>query len=176
MLDRAPGFYSRFALNKKLLLLLALTAMVFTSSTCLVKAKTDSSKTTLKDGVQSLLDMQANAWNKGDLKTFMTGYERSKETSYTSGCKIISGYDALQAHYQKRYGNSSDTMGKLDFTILQTVELGKNNALCVGRWHLVGKDKKEMGGVFSLVLSRSDQKSDWRVVHDHTSLNPNAEF
>jgi beta-aspartyl-peptidase (threonine type) len=168
MLDRAPGFYSRFALNKKFFLPMALTAMVLAWSTC---AHSKDNGT-----IKALLDMQANAWNKGDLKTFMTGYKRSKETSYTSGCKIISGYDALQAHYQKRYGNSSDTMGKLDFTILQTVDLGKNNALCVGRWHLVGKDKKEMGGVFSLVLSRSDEKSDWKVVHDHTSLNSSAEF
>jgi len=164
ILDFAPGFTSRFALNKKLLLPLALATLVLLSPAYTARAKST-------DSIKALLDMQANAWNKGDLTTFMTGYKQSDEVSYTSGGKIISGYDALKEHYEKRYGKSSDTMGKLDFTILQEVELGKNNALCVGRWHLVGKDEKEMGGVFSLVLSRDNEECDWKVVHDHTSLS-----
>ncbi|MDX2107764.1 MAG: hypothetical protein SFY67_15285 [Candidatus Melainabacteria bacterium] len=151
-------------MNKKLFALLAI-------STCALLT-TAAAKGKQSDSIKGLLDMQAAAWNEGDLKTFMTGYKHSKEVSYTSSGKIIDGYDALEAHYEKRYGKNSDTMGKLDFTILKEIRLGKNNALCVGRWHLVGKENKEMEGVFSLVLSRENEKSPWKVIHDHTSLNP----
>lgn len=152
-------------MNKKLLALLAICTCAF-FTTAIAKEKQSKS-------IKALLDMQAAAWNKGDLKTFMTGYKHSKDISYTSSGKIIDGYDALEAHYEKRYGKNSDTMGKLDFTILKETELGKNNALCVGRWHLVGKENKEMEGVFSLVLNRENEKSPWKVIHDHTSLSPN---
>lgn len=149
-------------MNKKLLIFLAICFIVFASS--------DTAKCKQKDSIKELLDMQANAWNKGDLKAFMTGYKRASTISYTSSGKIINGYDALLAHYEKRYGKNSDTMGKLDFTILQEIELGKNNALCIGRWHLIDKENKEIEGVFSLVLSRENEKSAWKVIHDHTSL------
>lgn len=161
-----PLAFIEDALNKKLLTLLSIVTVALWSN--------DAAKCKQSDSIKALLDMQADAWNKGDLKTFMTGYKRSNAISYTSAGKIINGYEALLAHYEKRYGKNSDTMGKLDFTILQEIELGKNNALCVGRWHLVGAENKEMEGVFSLVLTRLNEKSAWKVIHDHTSLSPSS--
>lgn len=165
----SPLAFIENALNKKLLTLLTIVTVALWSAICEKAAKCKQS-----DSIKALLDMQADAWNKGDLKTFMTGYKRSNEISYTSAGKIINGYDALLAHYEKRYGKNSDTMGKLDFTILQEIELGKNNALCVGRWHLIGAENREMEGVFSLVLTRPNEKSAWKVIHDHTSLSPSS--
>lgn len=113
--------------------------------------------------------MQAQAWNKGDLEKFMTGYLHSNETSYTSGGKIVWGYDALKERYEKRYGKSTESMGKLSFSDLKILDLEKNHALCIGHWHLEGAENKTYDGVFSLVLRHA--KDGWKVIHDHTSLN-----
>lgn len=147
---------------KQILLFASLFMLVFMFCKNSVSARTQNQE------IKDLLAMQAEAWNKGDLDTFMTGYLRSDQTSYTSGGKVVWGYEALKERYEKRYGNSKESMGKLSFSDLKTVDLEKNHALCIGHWHLEGGEKKVFDGVFSLIL-RHD-KSGWKVIHDHTSL------
>ncbi len=147
---------------RKIALFLAAISISFLIGKNLVQAKSKD------QDVKDLLEMQATAWNKGDLQTFMTGYLNSDNISYTSGGKVVWGYQALKDRYEKRYGNKADTMGKLAFSDLKTTELGKDHALCIGHWHLVGKDKT-FDGVFSLILRHT--KTGWKVIHDHTSLS-----
>jgi len=128
-------------------------------------AKTSSANA----GVQKLLETQASAWNSGDLDEFLTGYLRSDQTSYVSGGTEVKGFSALRDRYQKKYGNSRQTMGKLSFSDLEVQDLGRSNALCIGHWLLERTDKSTVGGIFSLVLVRT--KSDWKIMHDHTSVN-----
>lgn len=147
---------------KQILLIASLSMLAFVCCRNSVSARTDNPE------IKELLAMQADAWNKGDLDTFMTGYSRSDETSYTSGGKVVWGYDALKERYEKRYGNSKESMGKLSFSDLKIVDLEKNHALCIGHWHLEGGENKIYDGVFSLILRH--QKEGWKVIHDHTSL------
>jgi ketosteroid isomerase-like protein len=119
--------------------------------------------------IWKLLQFQADAWNRGDLDSFMTGYLDSPDTSYTSGGKEIRGYQALKEHYQTRYGTSRDTMGKLTFRDLRSLDLGDDHALCIGRWLVQRAGSPDISGIFSLVLVRSG--NDWKVLHDHTSLD-----
>ena len=118
--------------------------------------------------VMEVLDMQARAWNNGDLNAFMAGYLDSPDTTYTSGGTIVHGYDALMKRYQDRYGNDRASMGTLSFSDVRVEQLGADFAYCSGLWFLRRDDKPELEGVFTLVWRRTP--AGWRIIHDHTSL------
>ena len=120
-----------------------------------------------KVAIHKVLDMQAEAWNRGDLAAFMTGYLKSPDTSYTSGGAQVWGYEAIHNRYAKAYGTDSSAMGKLSFTDLRTVEVTKDSAFCVGQFHLVKPDSTKADGVFSLVLKKTSDG--WKIIHDHTT-------
>lgn len=122
-----------------------------------------------QDQITSLLKGQCQAWNRADLSQFMTAYLNSPELSYTAGGKVVWGYEALKERYEKKYGKSPDSMGKVSFSDLKIQALGQKQdaALVLGNWHLELKSET-LGGVFSLVLEKHGQN--WKIVHDHTSL------
>jgi len=134
-----------------------------------VAALAASKKSSAKVEVPVVLQGQADAWNRGDLATFMTGYLKSADISYTAGGTEVRGYDALKERYEKKYGTDRESMGKLKFSDLRVSELGRDHALCVGRWHLDRAGKDALDGLFSLVLTRTSDG--WKVIHDHTSLS-----
>jgi ketosteroid isomerase-like protein len=123
--------------------------------------------------VTALLQMQADAWNRGDLDTFVSGYLHSPEISYVSSDSEVWGYDALRDRYQRKYGDKHDTMGTLKFSDLKVQDLGRRNALCIGRWHLERSDKPTVDGIFSLVLVHTN--SGWKIMHDHTSVSEHSQ-
>jgi ketosteroid isomerase-like protein len=122
--------------------------------------------------IESVLTKQAEAWNRGDLDEFMKGYLHSENTSYTSGGTEVWGYEALHDRYQKKYGKSPETMGKLKFSELKVFPLGAKNALVIGHWHLDPQKPPAADGTFSLVFVKT--KEGWKVLHDHTSLKKEA--
>jgi uncharacterized protein (TIGR02246 family) len=115
--------------------------------------------------IQSLLDNQAEAWNRGDIEGFMGGYERSEDLLFTSGGNVRRGYEATLAKYQKSYVDA-DAMGHLTFKLLDVRAIGPQGAIALGEWKLT-ETPREAEGLFSLVLVR--QSEGWRIVHDHTS-------
>lgn len=142
-----------------------LSAAALTLAATLLTRQAEAADT--ESDVTAVLSKQAEAWNNADLDAFMTGYLRSPETSYTSSGEEVWGYDALLQRYQKRYGTSRDTMGKLTFSDLKTFSLGPKNALCIGHWHVELAAKPALQGTFSLVLTKT--ASGWKILHDHTS-------
>lgn len=122
----------------------------------------------VKEDIAALLKGQADAWNRGDLDAFLQGYLKSDQISYVSSDSDIHGYEALRERYEKKYGNRKETMGRLSFSDLKVSELGKDNALCLGKWHLDRDGKAAINGIFSLVLARTS--AGWRIIHDHTSV------
>lgn len=124
---------------------------------------------TMTDDVKDVLTRQMEAWNRGDIDSFMTGYLKSPEISYTSAGTIVWGYEALKRRYVKVYGDDKAAMGTLSFSDLKISALGKANALCIGRWHLERKGQPVLDGVYSLILIRT--KDGWKIIHDHTSVD-----
>ena len=119
--------------------------------------------------VRGVLDAQRDAWNRGDLDGYMAGYARREDLVFTSGGAIRRGWTATYEKYQAKYGGSKDTMGHLEFVILSVQPLGADGAIVLGRWRLT--DTPAAGaGVFSVALERTPDG--WRIVHDHTSLDP----
>ena len=119
--------------------------------------------------IASVLKTQCDAWNLGDIDTFMKGYVDSPDTSYVSAGSEVYGYQALKKRYQDKYGDSAASMGKLQFSDLKTVALGKDNALCIGHWHLERSSQPTLNGTFSLVFQHT--AGGWKILHDHTSSN-----
>jgi len=119
--------------------------------------------------VRGVLTAQQDAWNRGDLRGYMAGYQRSPDLVFTSGGNIRRGWDETLAKYQARYGSDPATMGKLGFELLSVQALGADGAVVLGRWRLTDTPVAG-GGVFSVVLART--ADGWRVVHDHTSSDP----
>jgi beta-aspartyl-peptidase (threonine type) len=116
--------------------------------------------------IRKVLDDQVAAWNKGDLKTFMTGYWDSPKLSFYSGTKKTQGWKETLERYQKRYQADGKEMGKLSFSELDVEILGPDAALVRGRW-LVEMSKEKHNGLFTLIMRKFPDG--WKIVHDHTS-------
>ncbi len=121
------------------------------------------------DKIRALLNAQVAAWNAGKLEDFMEGYWRSKELTFFSSGRKLSGWDATIERYRKTYQSDGQEMGKLAFSDLDIQELGTNAAVVRGRWELTMSNGKTPGGLFTLIFRRF--KDGWKIVHDHTSSN-----
>jgi beta-aspartyl-peptidase (threonine type) len=122
-----------------------------------------------KKAIRKVLDMQAAAWNKGDLEAFMTGYWKSPDLMFFSGKDKTCGWEATLKRYRKKYQSEGRKMGKLTFRELEIEVLGPTSAWVRGRWKVV-LDKETPSGLFTLILKKMPEG--WRIVHDHTSAGP----
>lgn len=116
--------------------------------------------------IQTLLDNQAAAWNKGDLSGFMKGYLESEDLSFFSNNLKTKGWKATLERYQKKYQGEGKEMGKLTFSEVSIEMLGSDHAFVRGRYQLQLK-KDNPTGIFTLVMRKT--KDGWRIIHDHTS-------
>lgn len=119
--------------------------------------------------IEAVLAAQRDAWNRGDLRGYMDGYERSDALVFTSGAKVTQGWQATLDKYLKKYGDDTSGLGTLAFELLDVRVIDDRAAIVLGRWRLT--DTPNAGsGVFSVVLARA--ADGWRIVHDHTSADP----
>lgn len=114
--------------------------------------------------IESLLERQAEDWNRGDVEAFMQPYWHSQDLTFSSGGNVTRGWQSTLDNYRKRYP-SRDAMGRLTFDHLEIIEAGNDVALVLGRWRLEREDP--VGGAFTLVLRRHGGR--WIIIHDHTS-------
>lgn len=63
------------------------------------------------------MDKQKNAWNSGDLLTFMDTYWKSDSLMFIGKTGVTYGWDKTLANYQRGYPDTA-SMGKLSFDIL----------------------------------------------------------
>ena len=115
--------------------------------------------------IEAVLTTQAEAWNRGDIDSFMKYYWNSDELTFSSGGETTRGWTNTRDNYRKRYP-TRDLMGQLRFSQLEITLLGDSAALVLGRWRLA-REMSPVAGNFSLVLRRIDGQ--WLIIHDHTS-------
>ena len=115
--------------------------------------------------VLKVLTDQAEAWNRGDLEAFLTGYWKSDQTVFAGGGDVHRGFDAMAARYRKSY-DSRAKMGKLTFDHLTFESIEDGRVVVTGSWELQ-REKDRPGGVFTLIFRKFPEG--WRIVHDHTS-------
>lgn len=118
--------------------------------------------------LQVLADQQ-NAWNQGDLVTFMHGYLDSPDTTFI-GKSIEKGYQPILARYQHNY-TSRDAMGVLKFSDVSVRMLGPDHAVVTGRFHLsrTAAGGGDAQGIYSLVFEK--ETDGWKIILDHSSAS-----
>jgi ketosteroid isomerase-like protein len=115
--------------------------------------------------VIKVLTRQEDAWNKGDLDSFVTGYKNSPDVLFV-GRQISRGYDQMVADYKHNYP-TRESMGTLSYTDLEPHLLDDRFAVVIGHYRLE-RSKKNGGnadGVFSLVLEKTEKG--WKILVDH---------
>ena len=126
-----------------------------------------SSPAASSEEIHQVIVQQQNAWNRGDLDAFMSGYWNSPDLTFFSGAHMTSGWQGALERYQKTYQGAGKEMGKLDFYDLRIEPLGPDSAFVRGAWHLTMADGKTPHGLFTLIFHRFPEG--WKVIHDHTS-------
>ncbi|HVI09258.1 MAG TPA: nuclear transport factor 2 family protein [Candidatus Binatia bacterium] len=152
-------------------LFLCLSLLTFCSLTGAAWARGQSAKGDdfqEKAGIEAVLRMQQEAWNRHDLAGFMTGYWKAPGLTFFSGANERDGWQAAMDRYRAAYASEGHEMGKLDFSNLRIELLGPDAAFVRGGWRLTMSDGKTPHGLFTLIFRRFPEG--WKIVHDHTSL------
>jgi beta-aspartyl-peptidase (threonine type) len=117
-----------------------------------------------EEDIKRLLDIQVQAWNRGDIAEFMAYYWESPDMTFQSGGRRLYGWQSLMDRYRTTYGG--DKMGRLTFDELEIKILSHQHAYALGRYRL-NYPREEKTGVFTIILRRFPQG--WRIIHDHSS-------
>jgi ketosteroid isomerase-like protein len=115
--------------------------------------------------IRLMLEVQQQDWNRGDIESFMRGYERGDSLIFTSGGKIFRGWDEALRRYKSTY-RDREAMGQLEFSQLEITILSDTAAIVLGKWSLQRRNDSP-GGVFTLALRKGSDG--WKIIHDHTS-------
>lgn len=115
--------------------------------------------------IQSILQNQTAAWNKGDLKAFMEGYWENDSLVFIGKTGPTYGYKNTLDNYKKNYPDASH-MGKLHFDIVSIKSLNINHYFVIGKWFLQ-RSVGNVNGVFTLVIRKT--KDGWKIISDHSS-------
>ena len=125
--------------------------------------------------IRAVLRAQVDAWNRGDIDSFMNGYARTNTIVFVSGDEVTRGWQTVRDRYLKKY-NDRAKMGTLKFSNLEIEQLGPDSAVALGRWELKrASDPPPQGsgvagnphGRFTLIFRKTP--GGWHIVHDHTS-------
>lgn len=118
-----------------------------------------------ESAVRSLLTLQQDAWNRGDLDTFVSTYS---DDCVFVGSETVKGRNRVLQRYRTRYPDAAH-MGRLTFSAVEVNQVDARVATVLGKFHL--DRAKEAGGpangVFSLVVR--ERSGRWLIVLDHTS-------
>jgi uncharacterized protein (TIGR02246 family) len=115
--------------------------------------------------IRAVLHAQQDAWNRGDIHGFMSGYARSGSTTFVSEDALRRGWETVRARYLKKYSDRAK-MGRLTFSDLEITLISPDAAVVVGRWKL-RRPQDRPHGRFTLIFRKT--ADGWRIVHDHTS-------
>jgi len=123
------------------------------------------SKPDVASAISAVLKMQQEAWNHGDIETFMNGYWRSDETVFVSDDDVARGWQKVLDRYKTKYSDRAK-MGTLTFSNLEITSLSNDSAVALGSWRLK-RANDQPHGRFTLIFRRFPEG--WKIVHDHTS-------
>lgn len=150
-------------IGRPLTICLAATALVAPTGTAFGAPRTVSAR----QAVQAVLDDSMEGWNRGDLDRFMASYDKAPDTTYLSGSRLVTGFDAIRATYQQRFARGTGTMGRLSLAIVAFRPVGMDHAYVIGRFRLHRADVTPDAEGFTTLLFRRTATG-WRIAADHS--------
>jgi beta-aspartyl-peptidase (threonine type) len=118
--------------------------------------------------IQTVLDAQVVAWNRGDVAGFMQGYQRTPDLIYIGNKLVTRGWQALFDSYRSRFKAPGGVeMGVLRLSEENLIMLGTDAADVWGQFDVTTSDGKRRGGLYTLVMRKLPEG--WRTVYDRTS-------
>lgn len=120
----------------------------------------------LAEQVAALLDLQAAAWNAGDLEGFMSAYSPSPTTTYIGSTGLIEGYDGIRERYAPGFAEGA-ARDSLRFEGLRVREVDERVGVATARYVLEREGTVTSTGSFTLVLLNVEGA--WLIVHDQSA-------
>lgn len=114
--------------------------------------------------IRAVLDAQAKAWNRGDIRGYMNGYLRDSETMFVGSDGVTRGWDTVFERYKKKYDTRAK-MGTLSFSDLDFRGCD-SEVFVTGAW-AIAREPDNPHGRFTLIFHRTS--AGWRIVYDHSS-------
>jgi uncharacterized protein (TIGR02246 family) len=114
--------------------------------------------------IRAVMDAQVDAWNRGDLESYLEGYIKSPDLIFASRGTFSRGWDPLLKRYKVAYPEGN--MGTLRFDGVEVHVISDDTAWAIGSWRLEMEDSSPHGA-FTLVFRKTDDG--WRIIHDHSS-------
>jgi ketosteroid isomerase-like protein len=113
----------------------------------------------------SILKIQDEAWNMGDINGFMETYLKSDSLMFIGKSGVTYGWQNTLNNYKKGYPDTT-AMGKLKFTLINIKKLSRKYYHVVGKWHLT-RSIGDLQGHFTLLMQKI--KGKWYIIADHSS-------
>ena len=115
--------------------------------------------------ILKVLHTQQEAWNKGNLETFMSGYWKNDALLFVGSSGPTYGWQKTLDNYKQTYPNK-EKMGFLEFSDISVKPLGKDYAFVFGKWKLI-RENDSPNGVYTLIFQKF--KDGWKIISDHSS-------
>lgn len=115
--------------------------------------------------ILKVLHTQQEAWNKGNLETFMSGYWKNDALLFVGSSGPTYGWQKTLDNYKQTYPNK-EKMGILEFSDISVKPLGKDYAFVFGKWKLI-RENDSPNGVYTLIFQKF--KDGWKIISDHSS-------
>ena len=150
---------------KKLILLLFIPLVSFgqVSYDDTMSIKSISAKDSL--AIMKVMEFQENAWNSGDINSFMEGYIKSDELVFSGKSGPVYGWNETRNRYLKNYPDTQ-TMGQLKFTVNKIRSVSADVTFLIGEYYLT-RSTEDSYGHFTLFWKKINNK--WLIISDHTS-------
>jgi len=115
--------------------------------------------------IMKVMEFQENAWNSGDINSFMEGYIKSDELVFSGKSGPVYGWNETRNRYLKNYPDTQ-TMGQLKFTVNKIRSVSSDVAFLIGEYYLT-RSTEDSYGHFTLFWKKINNK--WLIISDHTS-------
>ena len=150
---------------KKLILLLFIPLLSFgqVSYDDTMSIESVSAKDSL--AIMKVMKFQENAWNSGDINSFMEGYIKSDELVFSGKSGPVYGWNETRNRYLKNYPDTQ-TMGQLKFSVNKIRSVSSDVAFLIGEYYLT-RSTEDSYGHFTLFWKKINNK--WLIISDHTS-------
>lgn len=118
-----------------------------------------------EEAIRQLMQQQTDAWNQGNIRSFMDTYWQSDSLLFIGKNGITYGWQATLDRYKKSYPDTV-AMGKLQFKLLEFKQLAPDLCFLVGKFHLE-RSIGDLQGHFTLLIRRVNGA--WKIIADHSS-------